>query len=290
MKLISSFMDDLIISEGKCHTMSFQSSAIQANFRKLIKNYFTNKKSDECNYIKLLNDHGDKIKGKDFYFVSFDCNTIDLKEDRDTEKQIREILHYYLEHNSDLLKEYLRFNKELSYFFEQIEIGKDHLIIDFQPTNKTITQLIRSLDIIVEYKSNDYVPNYILRDFLIHALLDMNILRKKEILLISYPETDIGMTDFGKAMKLLNDLNITTIVITAHPEILTSVSEENMFLVNENGTIYDIITLKNELLELKQVEKENASKVAKMLAYRDFKQDYFLLDKAMKKFLLSDRM
>lgn len=283
-------MDEMIINEGECHTITFQSSRIQANFRQLLYDYFNKKASEECNYIKILNDRGDKINGRDFYFIQFNCNSIYLKEERNTEKQIREILQHYLEYNPDLLKDFIEFNDEMNHFFSQIEIVKDHLTIDFQPTDKTMTQLIRSLEVNIEYRERGYVPNHIIRDFLINALLDMNVLKKQVVLLISYPEADIGMKDFVNAINLLKKLDVTTLIVTSHRDIITSVAVENMFLVNENGSLYDIITLQKELLQLKDIDQEKASKVAKILAFQDFKQDYCLLDKEMKEFLLSNRI
>lgn len=283
-------MDDFMLTEGKCHTITFQSSAVQTNFRLLLKEYFKNRKAAECNYIKFINKSGNKIKGRDFYFISFNCHSVYLKDDRDTDKQIKEFLYYYLENHPDLLKDFMKFNEQLNVFFDQIEIINGQLSIDFQPSDKTITQLIRSLDISIDYQDDDFVPNYIMRDFLIKALLDMNILDKSVFLLISYPEADIGIKDFSSAMDYLNDLNVTTLIITANDNILTSVAEENMFLVHDNGAIYDIITLREELLQLKVVDRTLASDLSKRLAYQDFKKDYFLLDYDLKQFLLSNKL
>lgn len=283
-------MDDISIQAGKCHTITFQSSSKQANFRKLLHEYFKNRKQEECNYIKILDTNGRQISGRDFYFIPFDCSSIYLKDDRDTSKQLREILYHYLEYNPDLLKDFIMFNEQLSNFFGQVEIVKDHLKIDFQPSDKTITQLIRSLDIIIEYKEDDFVPNHIMRDFLISALLDMNMLNKDVFLFVSYPETDVGIGDFMHAMDLLKELNVTTIIISSHRDIITTVNEENIFLVHENGTIYDIIMLREELLDLKVVKEVRISETVKVLAYQDFKQDYFLLDDKLKSFLMSNKM
>lgn len=291
MKVVSSFMDDLTIRPGECHTITFQSTSMQSNFRQLFRDYFSNRKADECNYVKILNKDRNKIAGRNFYFVHFDCSKIQLKNDRETEKQLREILYYYLEHNPYLLQDYIKFTNQLEQFISQIHFTKGQLSIDFEPSDKTITQLIRSLDINIEYDDSEQVPNYMMRDFLINALLDLNMLNKEVVLLIEYPETDIGMKDYLKAMELVEKLEVTTIVITSHKDILTTVNLENMLLVHENGSKYDIMMLKEELLELEAIKDiDKVNKVAKFLAYKDFKEEYFLLEENMKRFLLSDRV
>lgn len=283
-------MDDIHLTQGKCHTITFQSSEIQANFRQLLTDYFRNKKQAEWNYIQFLNRNGQKIKGRDFYFIQFDCHAIQLKNERDTDKQIREILFHQLEHHPGILNDFISFNEQLQQFFNSIGIVNGELTVDLQPSSKTITQLIKSLDITIEFQNKEFVPNYMMRDFLIKSLLQMNMLNKDVFLLISYPEADVGLADFQIAMEYLNELNVTTLIISANSDILTSVSEENIFLVNENGEIYDILILKEELQKFKIASNEEASALSKHLAFHDFKQQYFLLDQQYKEFLLSNRV
>lgn len=283
-------MDEIQLTPGECHTITFKTSEIQANFRQLLTDYFSNKKQAEWNYIKILNNNRKKIKGKDLYFIQFDCHAIQLKNERDTEKQIREILHYQLENNPGILNDFIIFNEQLQKFFSSIEIVNGELIVDVQPSNKTISQLIKSLEITIEFQNQDFVPNYIMRDFLIKSLLQMNMLNKDVFLLISYPEADVGLGDFQVAMEYLTKLNVTTLIISANSDFLTSVPEENIFLINENGEIYDILTLKDELQKFKIAQNDDISTISKRLAFYDFKQQYYFLNKKYKEFLLSDRV
>lgn len=283
-------MDEIQLTPGECHTITFKTSEIQANFRQLLTDYFSNKKQAEWNYIKILNNNRKKIKGKDLYFIQFDCHAIQLKNERGTEKQIREILHYQLENNPGILNDFIIFNEQLQKFFSSIEIVNGELIVDVQPSNKTISQLIKSLEITIEFQNQDFVPNYIMRDFLIKSLLQMNMLNKDVFLLISYPEADVGLGDFQVAMEYLTKLNVTTLIISANSDFLTSVPEENIFLINENGEIYDILTLKDELQKFKIAQNDDISTISKRLAFYDFKQQYYFLNKKYKEFLLSNRV
>lgn len=283
-------MNDINITIGHYHAITFESTEILSKFRGLFINIFNNRKSSVCTYMKIVDDRGQELNNKNFYFISFDCNVINLKEDRNSKKTIQDLLFYYLENNSDLLREYMLFNENIEKFLSQIEIKSGNLLIDFHSTDKTISNFIKSLEISIEYNDDDYVPNYIMREFLIKALLSMNVHNKNVILLLSYPETDVGYKDINKVISFLKGLNITTIVITSNYEFLSAASEQNMFLINKNGEPYDIIGLKKELKVFNFVEDESLSKVSKELAYRDFKHDYSLLDQEIKQFILSDRI
>lgn len=281
-------MDDLSINKGNFHAITFESSYMQSKFRDLILTYFQRKTQTDSHYLHFLNDRREKIQSKDFYFVSFDCNVVNLQEEKGTTQLLQELLFHHLENNPDLIQEYLKFNEHINEFTSHIEISGDDLTIEFQPTEKTITQFIKSLQVSIEYHESGYVPNYIMRKFLIQSILNMNIIGKEVFLLISFPETDMGSNDYKAFIELLKQLGVTTLIITSQPDFLTAAKKESMFLVNENGGLYDIIKLKKELLAFRMVDSTESPLVAKVLAFRDFRKDYFLLDEEMKGFLQSN--
>lgn len=282
-------MDDLNITKGAYHAITFESSILLSNFNQLLRGYFQNKVQSECLYLKILDSSGNIIKAKDCYFISFDCNIIKLEEEKSTKNLLQELLFFHLENNPDLLQEYIMFNGQIDRFLNQIEIRSKNIAIDFYSTEKTIKNFIKSLDIAIEYQNDEYVPNHVLREFLIRSLLKMNHLNKHVILLMSYPETDVGSNELQEVIHFLNNLEVTTIVITTNRDLLTAAKEESMFLVNKDGYLYDIINLKEELRAFGLVNEENLSIVAKTLAIHDFKKDYLLLNKRMKEFLLSSK-
>lgn len=290
MKLVSTFMNDLYIEKGKFHTITFESTVILQQFRQLIHDYFYNRNLSECQYLSILNDRGKSMKGKDFHFISFDCNVINLQEEKGTKKLMQELLLFHLENNPTLLKEYLKFNSHIDQFLSQIEMKHGNLIIDVQATEKTIMNFIKSLDIIMDYEENEDVPNYRVREFLIKSLLEMNITEKEPVLFISYPETDVGHREISQVIQFLKGLSVTTIVLTVNNDLLTAADENRMFLINKNGDLYDILNLKLEMQAFELVEEKNLSTISKKLAFLDFKEDYSLLDNKMKEFLLSNRI
>lgn len=283
-------MNDLEISKGEYHAITFESSYLQKQFRQSMLKYFYNKTQEDCTYLKILNEKGDLINSKDFYFIPFDCNVINLTDHKDTSNLLRELLFHHIEHNPDLLQGYVVLNDQINKFFSGIEFKRENLLIEFHPTEKSIKQLIKSLDISIEYNEREYVPNYILRNYLIRSLLDMNQLEKEVFLLISFPETDVGREDFAEVIHLLKMFNVTTLVITSQRDFLTAANEDCIFLVEKSGIFYDIIELRRELLAFQLVDPEESLEVAKSLSFHDYIKDYYLLDKEMKKFLLSSRL
>lgn len=281
-------MDDLPIQRGKYHTITFESSYIQSQFRDLLVSYFQRKPQSDCHYLHILNEDRKEVRGKDFYFIPFDCNVVHLHEEKGTTQILQNLLYNHLENNPDLVQEYLKFNEHVSEFTNRIEMKSDNFRIDFQPSEKTISQFIKSLQINFEYNDEDFVPNFIMRDFLIRSMLNMNMREKDVFLLISFPETDIGGNDYIKFIEKLKQLKVTTLILTSQQDFLTAASKENMFLINNNGGLYDTIELQQELLAFGLVDASEASLVAKLLAFKDFNKDYFLLEKEMEEFLLSN--
>lgn len=282
-------MKDIKIAENNYHSINFESSHIQMQFRQLIKDYFNRKVQGECKYLKIIDSKGDLIKPQDFYFIEFNCQSINLKEEKGTNLIIQELLKYQLENNPLLLEEYIKINIELERFLSTVVLKDNDLTIEFGMSEKLITNMIKSFSILIEHNEKDYVPNYIIREYLMKALLKLNTTNKRPFLLLSYPEIDVGFKDYAKVINFLKELNITILIITSHSYFSCSVNSEEMFLVKENGDIYDIIRLGQELMEFDLVNQEQESDKIRKLAFKDFTKDYDLLDKKMKEFLLSNR-
>src|SRR5699024_1898477 len=136
------------------HTITFQSSRIQMKFRKMLTDYFRNRRPSECKYLKIFDDNGNKIRGRDFYSVIFECNVINLKEEKSTQKIIQDFLYNQLENSPVLLEDYMDFQHKIEEFLTKIGIKDSELMIDFQSSNKTITQFIRSLEISIDSNNN----------------------------------------------------------------------------------------------------------------------------------------
>src|SRR5699024_6133663 len=161
------------------------------------------------------------------------------------------------------------------------------LSIEFQHNEKTILNLIKSLEIIIEFNEKEYIPNYSIRQFLINTLLKLNNTGKKPILFISYPETDIGFREIDHVIDLLQELKITTIVLSSKYSFLTVASDNQLYLVNKNGRFYDIIGLRKELHAFEIITEKSSKEIVRSIALYDFHKEYDLLNKEVKDFLLS---
>lgn len=293
MKIISSFMDEINLKRGGYHTITFESSYLQQMFRKLISTYYSNQFSDQrsnCNFLDLVNaDNGETFKRKDIAVLNFNCNIIDLTIEKTTSNLLYDQLFFLLENNHHFLNEFNKLNESVEKFINAIAINSGNLKIEFESTKKTIQSLIKTLNIYFEYENNKYVPNYILREFLIKSLLMLNE-NKEVLLIIAYPETDIGREDFQNAIESIKKLNITTLVITSEHDFVVSAEPELISLVDKNGRIYDIHGLINEMRVFGLKSNNELYSVAKSAAFYDFTGNTGLLSKELKEFLSSNKI
>lgn len=292
MKIISSFMDDINLIKGEYHTITFESSYLQQIFRKLISNYYSNTFKDEQTNSKFLEivkkDSGTSLKKNDIQVINFNCNIIDLTVEKDTNTLLFDYVLFMLENNTRLLEEYLKLNESMEKFTNSITLKEGNLKIEFESTKKTMQSLLKSLTMHFEYEEKEYIPNYILREYLIKSLLMLN--RDKEILLImSYPETDIGREDFINAIESIKKLNITTLVISSEHDFVISANPNLISLVDKNGRLYDVKGLLKEMEVFGISANDEFDTFAKSVAFYDFTSNTSLLSLELKEFLESYR-
>lgn len=290
MKFISSFIDDINIKKGKYHAFHFETSYLLKLFKQHLFAYFNSKPQLETQFLNVIDSSNKELKTKDFHFISFDCHHIDLSSEKSTTSHIQKLLFHQLENNPRLLEKFLLVQHQLNIFTNSLDLNDGELSIEFEVNEKAILNLIKSLDIVIEFKANDYIPNYKVRDFLIRALLEMNMDEKEPILIISHPETDIGRLDFSYVINTLKELGITIIVLSSQREFLTAAKDEQLFLINQYGQFYDIINLRRELKAFNIVKKENPESLARSIALIDFNEEYILLNKEIKDFLMSNKL
>lgn len=289
MKIVSSFMDDINLKDGECHTIYFESSQLQMEFRYLFDGFIKNKHVSDTRYLKLLEKDLNVYKRRKLYPIIFECNIINLQLERSTEKIIKDFIEYQLNNNPELLEKFLEFNDQLERFLWNIDIESNDLLVDFSISDKTISQFIKSLNIEITSNSNKFLTNHTLRNFLIKLLLQLNIHHKEVLLVVTYPESDIGGNDYSKIVSEIEQHNVTTLILTSNEKILTSVPLENIFMIDSKGEKYDMIGLKRELSIFKLVGQRQLVDISKKLAYLDFVKDYELLDPTFRRFLISNK-
>src|SRR5690625_4861888 len=287
MKIVSNFMNEFTIAPGEVNTICFKTNAIQQKFKEYLIQFFNNRKKKETTYVSILNEYGEQLKGREFEFIYFDCSSISLVDEKDTKKLFQDMLFHQLENNPLLVDSFTAFRQYVEQFITTLQLKYDKITVDFEFSDKTIEQMIKSLHLIVESteKEADFIPNYELRINLIQSLLNMSVKRDNAFLFITFPETDIGVSEYNKIISYLHELGITVLVLTANREFVLSTPIENVTLVRNFGTIYDIIGLRNELIAFKYCTEGDANWIAKDLAFRDFTNDVVMLREDYKLFL-----
>lgn len=288
MKFVSSFINDIRIEKGEYHAFSFETSQLLKLFKSHLFAYFNNKPQLETQFLSVLDFNNKQLNAKHFHFISFDCHHINLEFEKSTKTQIQKLLFYHFENNPNMVQEFSLFKRQLSSFVSNLELVDEELSIGFQITDKSILNFIKSFDIDITYKEDDYIPNYKIRDFLIKSLLGMNTNGKEPILVISHPENDIGRMDFDYVISALKKLNITTLVLSSQSEFLTAAIDERLFLINQYGETYDIINLREELNEFNIIKRNQPEDLARLIALADFNKDYQLLNENIRNFLNSN--
>lgn len=290
MKIVSSFIDDIHLKEGQYHAFTFESSYLLKTFKQHVFAFFNNKSQTETQFLRILDSNNNEYKAKDFHFISFNCHHINLEFEKDTKIQIQKLLFHQLENNPNLINNFYDFKNHLSTFVTGLELTDGNLSVEFQHNEKTILNLIKSLEIIIEFDEKEYIPNYSIRQFLINTLLKLNHTGKKPILFISYPEADIGFGEIDHVINLLQELQITTIVLSSNYSFLKVASDNQLYLVNKNGSFYDILGLRNELKAFEIISESSSKELVRFIALYDFHKEYDLLSEKVKDFLLSDTL
>src|SRR5699024_1217356 len=113
MRIVSTFMDDLVLKKGSYHALTFESSYHLKLFKQKLFAFFNNKSQLESEFVQVLDETNNQIKPKKIHFISFDCNSIDLTSDKNTEKQIQNYLYHQLENNPKMVE-------DLSYLHTQL--------------------------------------------------------------------------------------------------------------------------------------------------------------------------
>lgn len=290
MKITSSFIEPFHIAQRELNTICFSANSLQQKFKEYFINFFNYRKKKETTYVHIVDDYGEEFKGRDFDFIYYDCSSISLVDEKDTKKLLQNMLFHQLENNPALVDSYLTFRQNVEHFVHQLSLDYKNMQIAFEFSDKTIEQMIKSLRITVETTGEevDFVPNYELRINLIESLINMSTKEDKQILFITFPETDTGVNEYDRLITYLKELRITVIILTANREFITATPINNVQLVKENGSMYDIIGLRDELLAFKYCVEKEADEIAKDLAFRDFTNDIKMLREDYKTFLLSN--
>jgi len=94
MKIVSSFLMDLNLKTGEYHAFNFESTYLLKLFKYHINAFFNRKKQTDSVFVSILDDNNREMKAKEFYFINFDSSYNNLETEKETKKQIQEILFH----------------------------------------------------------------------------------------------------------------------------------------------------------------------------------------------------
>ena len=289
MKINSSFMEALDIQIGEVHTLHFSNSYHQMKFRSKINDYFQGK-NVESDFVTIVDDNFLIKEAKEFYYINFDFTSINLETEKETNALVRKVLMYHLNHNQDLISLFSGIENAIEEFFLQINIEYDDLDLEFEITDKVIENMVKAVKVHFNFKNEEIITNSDIRKLLISSLLDLNMLKKKVFILLSFPEAEIAKDKLGEFNDYLKGLNVTVLIITSDIELIKKTTSKNLFLMSEYGRKYDIIKLQQELEEFMDIENDHLVILTNLLAYHDLREEYLLLDSKYQHFLNSSKI
>lgn len=289
MKITSSFMNELNLSNKAVHTIIFKNTKHQMKFRYKLNQYFIRKQEEE-KYVNIVDEYYKKQDAKKFYFINLNFSAVYAATEKSTDQLIRKVLTYHLNHNPELIGLYQKVIYSIEEFLLNINLEYHDIDLEFEITDKVITNMLKAIKVHIDYNDEELVSNNEVRKLLISSLLDLNMTDKEVFILINYPEGEIAKDNYYDFLQYLKKLNLTVVILTSAPEFINWIDNDKLFLINESGHKYDIIKLKQELLEFKYVNEKSSNLIANKLAYHDFMKDYLLLDPKYRYFLKSNRL
>lgn len=289
MKITSSFINEINLSDKAVHTIIFKNTKHQMKFRYKLNQYFI-RKQEVDKYVNLVDEYYKAKDAKNFYFINLNFSAVYAATEKSTDQLIKKVLTYHLNHNPELINLYQNVVHSIEAFLSNINLEYHDIDIKFEITDKVISNMLKAIKVHIDYQDEELVSNNEVRKLLISSLLDLNMTEKEVFILINYPEGEMAKDSYCDFVNYLKGLNVTVVILTSAPEFINWIDNDKLFLINESGHQYDIIKLKQELLEFKYVNEKSSKLVANKLAYHDFMKDYMLLDPKYRYFLESSKI
>lgn len=289
MKITSSFINAINLSDKAVHTIIFKNTKHQMKFRYKLNQYFI-RKQEVDKYVNLVDEYYKAKDAKNFYFINLNFSAVYAATEKSTDQLIKKVLTYHLNHNPELINLYQNVVHSIEAFLSNINLEYHDIDIEFEITDKVISNMLKAIKVHIDYQDEELVSNNEVRKLLISSLLDLNMTEKEVFILINYPEGEMAKDSYCDFVNYLKGLNVTVVILTSAPEFINWIDNDKLFLINESGHQYDIIKLKQELLEFKYVNEKSSKLVVNKLAYHDFMKDYMLLDPKYRYFLESSKI
>lgn len=287
MKLSLEDLFTIDIESGKFNTITFKDTLMLEDYLYKIDT-LNNKTNRNNNLVTILDREFQEFNKSDFHFIQFDCRQLINSNQKELKENWIKILEDKINNDEDTHEIYHSFKVALDNLYSKLSITLDGLTVDLIEPSNALWVLLKQamLDIHIDTKDVSQIE---LRKLYFKILESMNIKGKESIMILYYPEVNIGTNELEEFLDWLESLKITVICLTNSLNVISRASPLNLHLVVESGKRYDLKELKEDIELFQFVDKDDINKVTVYLAYHDFTKQKFILNKEWQKFLDSNK-
>lgn len=280
MKIISNQVTSLNLCQGKCNFLLFESSTKEFELRQLVKKWTINKLDENDRFF---------IVKKEKELLVKDVELLELYGGN-LEKIQPKLLQQWLKYK--ILNEDIYFEKVQTL---QLEMEKFCLDVGFEigdfeveilPPEQMVDSILKVCSIEVNSVAKSSTGSYTRLTFDLWSSVIFS--NKPKLVIYYYPENDGMEKEAQSFLRQLEEVGITTICFTKSVELSKNFPLEQTYLIKENGDKYDIKDLHGQISSFFGENYLHSMDIIE-LAYRDFMEQFNLLDEKYMQFLLSSR-
>ncbi|WP_458631414.1 hypothetical protein [Paenibacillus sp. CMAA1364] len=288
MRMLFSHMDEIILEPGQVHSIMLQSTSNLYRVRKLIFDWVQGQCMNSP-YLFVREQDRD-VLAKQKYVIHMKQSVFELAEDKEFSKWIVQHLKYQLEHDEVFISQYNEFMHALEKMIFSTTLYIGDVQIEFDLTEKLMESILKQLSFQLSISEQTSLQSLQLRKLYIDLLLKLNVQQKDIVIIYEYPENDAAIKDYEALMLYLKSLNVTVLCISSSKDFVKYTDIENLILMYDNGSRYNLLKLKEEL-ELFEYDHPTLSidQLTTTLSIIDFYGVYDLLDPKYVEFLESNQ-
>lgn len=287
MKLSLDEIFTIDIELRKINTITFKDTLILEDYLYKIDT-LNNKTNRNNNLVTILDNEFQEINKSDFHFIQFDCRQLINSNQKELKENWIKILEDKINNDVDTHEVYHTFKVALDDLYSRLSITLDGLTVDLIEPSNALWILLKQAMLDIHLDTKD-VSQIELRKLYFKILETMNIKGKESIMILYYPEVNIGTNELEEFLDWLESLKITVICLTNSLNVISRTNPLNLHLVTESGKRYDLMGLREDIELFQFVYKNDINKVTVYLAYHDFTNQKFILNTKWQKFLDSNK-
>ncbi|MEK4230914.1 hypothetical protein [Solibacillus sp. FSL H8-0538] len=287
MNIYTNGIEEIVFEKNTLNILTFRSAIQQYRFRDTLLQWIKGREREDM-YFRVTYD-GYDVVSKDFDIVNITGGALEFLEAKDANKQIMMFIKQQFEMDEQLLPIYTHMKNEIERTFHEMTIKFADFEIEFDLQSLVLENLLKQVEITIT-SNKENVSAFEYRKFIIDMWLQSLDGKRPKLLIYHFPEADLPIADMKQLLAYLNDLKVTVICITSKKVNADIVNLSNIKLFKENGSIYNISGLYNELMLFDYSHSQlSLEQLVKDLAFYDFNDDLLLLSDRWRTFLESNK-